>query len=157
MTSYHMRRQVVHEQVQAGNTVAEYIRGDDTAADIPRVQDQGDVEMYSYKSQGKRSKLKRSPQIVALIQELWGLAAQGADAQDQKNYITMIRKFHLLIVPPGSEDDIEKVAQDDWERDSKGASTLSYELFFESIWQLVDTWTETTEEEEYARCPPFFV
>ena len=48
---------------------------------------------------------------------------------------------------------------DDWEKDlqwakdhcgqAEDAEALSYEAFFHSIYELVDTWTETAFEDEY--------
>ena len=64
----------------------------------------------------------------------------------------MIGNFHLLMVPPQEEEpDMEELVHEEWLHDSNGKDHMGFEDFFTSLWQLVDTWTETCEEEEYVR------
>jgi hypothetical protein len=72
----------------------------------------------------------------------------------------MITKFQRLITDaPLQLEDVLQTAMDDWENDlswardhglvSPTATSLNYESFYRSIFELVDTWTETAEEAEY--------
>jgi len=43
----------------------------------------------------------------------------------------------------------KKAVSDDFERDAQGADSLSYEVFFESMFELVDLWTVDIDASEY--------
>jgi len=72
----------------------------------------------------------------------------------------MVTKFcRLIIPPPWDADSVLQTAMDDWHKDYDwakshdlvvaGAEALNFKGFLKSIFELVDTWTVTADEEEY--------
>mmetsp|Transcript_23303 Transcript_23303/g.62536 ORF Transcript_23303/g.62536 Transcript_23303/m.62536 type:complete len:184 (+) Transcript_23303:129-680(+) len=113
---------------------------------------QGNSEMYSKDNQIKRSALKRSKKMRELASHAWKLAAGGKDHMNKAEFTVMITKFHILMVPPGGGDvDMLSLVEEEWAHDAFGKDFMDFEDFFTSLWQLVDTWTETVHEEEYVR------
>lgn len=106
-----------------------------------------------------RSEIKRSQAFSQLAGKLWDLVRLGTEELDKPQYFIMITKLHRLVVPPPyTEDDVLKIAEDDWQKDLTLTKThkgheayakLDYETFWRAIFQLVDTWTETTDKKEY--------
>ena len=43
----------------------------------------------------------------------------------------------------------KQLSKEEWEHDSKGKQAIDFHVFNDSMWQLVDHWTETVEEGEY--------
>ena len=65
-------------------------------------------------------------------------------------YLVMTFKITCLIVPPPIDEAFSKKhAEEDWEQDTKGKNQLLFGDFFASIYQLVDTWTESCNAEDY--------
>jgi hypothetical protein len=120
---------------------------------------QADLEMYTEEAQLKRSQIKRSPLFQGQVKRLWELV--GSEGKLNKSqYTKMITKICRLIVPPPiNKEDLLQTAMDDWEKDLQWAQEhglveaeaqeLNYESFFRSIYELVDTWTATAQEQEY--------
>jgi len=44
---------------------------------------------------------------------------------------------------------VKEHCEEDWLNDTHGKEALNYDDFFDSMFQLVDTWTETCNAEDY--------
>mmetsp|Transcript_65321 Transcript_65321/g.147370 ORF Transcript_65321/g.147370 Transcript_65321/m.147370 type:complete len:662 (+) Transcript_65321:151-2136(+) len=174
MMEYDDRREQVRAKIEAGAV--------HTLQDGSSVRLQGDLDLYTYESQLMRSKIKRSPEFRKEAERLWEVvkvdATVGvhvdcrthghAGVLEQGGYVTMLRKFGLLIVPrpeagskAGKVDraELDAIALEDWRNDlgwakelslvAPGADFLNYEAFFHGLYQLIDMWTSTTMQEEY--------
>ena len=89
-----------------------------------RIQDQVNMEMYSFKNLAARDEVKASEDFVSLVKVLWGVTKSSNEAIDEEHYKEFLRKCHRLIVPHTSEhnDDVtNSVLHEDWVQDSKGA------------------------------------
>jgi len=156
MNQYMVRRLIAEEKVLQGRVQAEY-----GESGVKSVHHQGDLEMYSEEKQYARSTIKRSPVFRAEVKLLWDLVSPGdSGGLTRSNYVKLITKCSRLIVPPPTnKDDLLQTAMDDWDKDlewahdhglvTKDAQELNFDAFFKSIYELVDIWTETAEEEEY--------
>mmetsp|Transcript_23304 Transcript_23304/g.62542 ORF Transcript_23304/g.62542 Transcript_23304/m.62542 type:complete len:386 (+) Transcript_23304:331-1488(+) len=149
MGQYDMRRLIAQEAVENGGIKAVLSAEE---AEIVHITMQGNSEMYSKDNQIKRSALKRSKKMRELASHAWKLAAGGKDHMNKAEFTVMITKFHILMVPPGGGDvDMLSLVEEEWAHDAFGKDFMDFEDFFTSLWQLVDTWTETVHEEEYVR------
>mmetsp|Transcript_76304 Transcript_76304/g.218257 ORF Transcript_76304/g.218257 Transcript_76304/m.218257 type:complete len:861 (+) Transcript_76304:563-3145(+) len=147
MSQYSMRRLIMQEGVESG-AIANTLSAEEAVK--VHITMQGNTEMYSNDNQLKRSELKRSEKMRELAMHVWRSAANGHTTMDKEEFEVMITKFHILMVPPGGNNqDLHELAEYEWEHDSQGKDYMSFEDFFTSLWQLVDTWTETVQEEEY--------
>eukprot|EP00903_Cladosiphon_okamuranus_P017344 g15979.t1 len=85
---------------------------------------QGNMDMYTLANQKKRKQLKHAAAVQV--------------------------KIHVLIIyPPVDLSWAMSNALKDWEKDNAGLETMNLNRFVDSIFELVDIWTETTEESEY--------
>ncbi|CAM9534383.1 unnamed protein product, partial [Ectocarpus fasciculatus] len=118
---------------------------------------QGDIDMYSSANQKKRKRLKRAPAVQQeKIKTLWSLATSDGEECDveaflsKETFLSIMVKIHVLIIfPPVDLSWAMTNAMKDWEKDNEGLDTMNLDRFIDSIFELVDIWTETTEEQEY--------
>eukprot|EP00752_Nemacystus_decipiens_P011375 g10109.t1 len=105
------------------------------------------------------SKLRAVAYITSLqdkIKTLWSLATSGGEGCDPEaslskgDFLSMMVKIHVLIIyPPVDLSWAMTNAMKDWEKDNAGLETMNLHRFVDSMFELVDIWTETTEESEY--------
>ena len=122
---------------------------------------EGDLDMYTPENLHKRRKLRTHPDIVELLEIWWAKATMsfdhdGGGALDKKEY----RQFHRRLVAAfATDDDVtndlsaegEEVAfEEDWANDSRGQAEIDKSAFFDSVFELADTWCHSIDLEEYA-------
>ncbi|CAM9187498.1 unnamed protein product, partial [Phaeothamnion confervicola] len=61
----------------------------------------------------------------------------------------MVRLHFLIIAPPINEEVAAKNSLADWNRDHGGGKGMDFDHFLESMFELVDIWTDSSEESEY--------
>jgi hypothetical protein len=125
-----------------------------------KAQRQGDLDHYSANSLHKRRQLRDHPEIVRLL-GVWWMGATHSFDKDDSNQLEKheYKKFHKRLVRAFAADDddtndlsaegAEKAFEEDWENDSKGRGYVNQKAFFDSVYELADTWTEGTDPEEY--------
>ena len=128
---------------------------------------QGDTSMYGTFKLGTRAKLRTNPLIIAAIDAWWEVVLASLQAQgqlgaevtatdrlqatvDKAEYVRIGRCLFKALMPVWDEADAQLSAEDDWEQDAKGESTIDRRSFGESMFQLVDLWTTGTDPAEYA-------
>ena len=147
LSEYAMRRAKAQSEVAEG-------RLHDAQIVVPHgpipIQNQVSLEMYEEKNQKRRSIVKRSPDVTSLVKVLWGVVTQ-TESIEEADYVVMVKKFSLAIVPKNhyTKEDLQSIALSDWRRDSKGKDEIDFEMFFGAVWELVDTWCETADKDEY--------
>lgn len=110
----------------------------------------GDSEMYTQKAMTQREALKSAPGVVASIQEFMALYKENSSKCISKgDYEAMQIKLCQALRPGMSIEEVRGVIDEDWKRDTKGASELSKELLFESLFELCDVWCPGLDESEY--------
>ena len=146
-SEYEMRRSRAEAGVAEGeihNTQIDVYLGP-----IP-IQQQVNLDMYEEKNQKRRSIVKRSEDVTRLVTVLWNVTTQK-EKIEESDYLVMVSKFSRVIVPKGhyTQEELLEIGGKDWARDCDGKTSIDYEMFFRSIWELVDTWCETAEKDEY--------
>ena len=65
-------------------------------------------------------------------------------------FCTWLYKLHFLMTPPPIDKQAARSnALMDWARDARGRREMTYELFEDGVFQLVDIWAESCNAEEY--------
>eukprot|EP01006_Ploeotia_vitrea_P001468 TRINITY_DN104904_c0_g1_i1.p1 TRINITY_DN104904_c0_g1~~TRINITY_DN104904_c0_g1_i1.p1 ORF type:complete len:494 (+),score=50.11 TRINITY_DN104904_c0_g1_i1:136-1617(+) len=109
-----------------------------------------DTEMYTKKSVQAREALRRSPAICEAMEEWWELIPK-----ENKCFITkstyLDYNYALLteLSPQSSQENCEKILEDDWRYDSRGNNKLDQTLFYDSLFDFVDMWTDGLAEADY--------
>ena len=127
--------------------------------------DQANVEFYTDENQARRRHVRKHPQFIAIARKLWDCvdllkSDEGGIGKD--SYVEMSYKITLLMCQTPDLKDKEAAAafgesvranaMVDWEKDTKGGAVLLYDDFFKSMFELVDTWTESCNAEDYIEC-----
>jgi hypothetical protein len=116
---------------------------------------QGDLRMVAPAVMAQRLALKKSPQIQALISSWWksmGLEENGE--MNETTYLNINMALHFSVCPDLSDEEALETAHDDWLDDmecleSDDRTTMRYPAFFEAMYQVCDTWVDTTDEDDY--------
>ena len=134
-----------------------------------RLWQQGDEEMYTVQSVQARYENRFDPEVVSVIMDDWWPAALqyasesgdvGSSTKDIRRTWTLPRYNHFqmltrqikaLLEPHEAWDEVEsqRLAQAAWESDCNKEGRLTRTLFCDSIFELADTYTLTTEASEY--------
>jgi len=66
------------------------------------IQEQVDMDMYSFEEQEKRWQCSQHPVFQGLCKELWNLAAEDQEGAflDHDSYVELIFRFHYVCTPP---------------------------------------------------------
>ncbi|CAM9437320.1 unnamed protein product, partial [Scytosiphon promiscuus] len=122
---------------------------------------EGDIEYYSVEKQITRRQNKKSPGFLSAVRIIWDatraeMASTSEEPSaiggiDQAAFVCLMVKVHYLVIcPPVDRAVAQSNACKDWAKDNAGGgSTMSYERFLASIFELVDLWTQTLEAAEY--------
>ncbi|GMH56363.1 hypothetical protein TrST_g4153 [Triparma strigata] len=150
MSEYAFRREQFMEKIEEGSLVASMTPSKEGAVDK---RQQINLEFYSDENQARRRHIKKHPQFIAIVMKLWNCVDLIKDEEGfltKAPYLQMSFKITCLIVPPPIDAAFAKRhAEEDWEADTKGKGKLLFDEFFVSIFQLVDTWTESCNAEDY--------
>ena len=115
--------------------------------------EQGDMEMYTVQHLMERANLKRDPLIRLSVDAFWNITQLSKSSDNnhltKEGYIQLNRMLHLALVPIEEKEVLERSVLVDWKKDSQGNEELSYDLFFESMFELVDIWCEEIDSFEY--------
>ena len=117
---------------------------------------QGDREMYSCENLRERERLRTNPEVVEAMHLWWVTAlnsihSAGSDAHalSREQYTLMMRKMYKLLIEEHDEVEVLASAEQDWERDSHGAATLTREGFMDAMYEFADLWTLSVEADDY--------
>ncbi|GMI08977.1 hypothetical protein TrVE_jg11430 [Triparma verrucosa] len=150
MSEYAFRREQFMEKIEEGSLVASMTPSKEGAVDK---RQQINLDFYSDENQARRRHIKKHPQFIAIVMKLWNCVDLIKDEEGfltKAPYLQMSFKITCLIVPPPIDAAFAKRhAEEDWEADTKGKGKLLFDEFFVSIFQLVDTWTESCNAEDY--------
>ena len=146
MNHFEMRKAAAEELVRDGVVYSHVPE----SAVVP-IQQQVDLDLYSYEEQRKRWEAGQSPKFQALCQDLWALVRDPEEDMLRKDqYMELVYRFHYICCPPPLESSkVMASAEQDWTNDSHGKDAMDYPAFFRAIFQCVDIWTETTNLTEY--------
>lgn len=129
----------------------------------------GDESMYTLGQIRKRKALRNAPLVVEQLEEMWNLIPGSWDRTSPdaslplEAYIEFNSRLYKALISPltqtggagttmEEEAELErKTAVADWEHDTRHTGgRMTKQTFSDSVFELVDVWSETTDETEYA-------
>jgi hypothetical protein len=122
---------------------------------------QGDIAMLDPATLKLRKDLKKNPKMHAIIYGWWKKLDLNEHLEMKKEHYREISiALHLMLDPDATHEVLVKTADQDWVDDVKkygqheeGADsselTLSFFGFFESMFEMMDTWVDTIDENDY--------
>lgn len=146
MSHFEMKKTHAEELVREG---AVFHQVEETRV-VP-IQQQGDLELYTYEEQRRRWDAGQSPEFQHLCQDLWKLVrCEEGDSLGHDAYVELVSRFHYVCCPPPLDhDNVIASTEQDWRNDSGGLDRMNYETFFRAVFQCVDIWTDTSDLKEY--------
>ncbi|CAM9717051.1 unnamed protein product [Chrysoparadoxa australica] len=117
----------------------------------------GDISMYTTENLIKRKQNRTASSVVRGLERIWNvknliMGREGNERSyiEKSHFVEMMVKLHILIVqPPLEMKFVYASAERDWVMDSQGESRMSFRRFADSLFELVDIWTDTADEKEY--------
>jgi hypothetical protein len=115
---------------------------------------QGDIAMMAPAQLEIRKKLKESNRVQLMVRSWWNSCGlDESDAMNRELYMEISIALHRMVEPGVSLDIMRVTAADDWQEDllvyGEVGGTLLFAGFYEAMFQLCDTWVDTTDESDY--------
>jgi hypothetical protein len=114
---------------------------------------QGDLELHSRENLLKRHKLKKDEGINDVIQLFWDTLDMVKNQDNltisKEVYLALNFKFHKALVPHVDEDEARVAGGTDWAKDTKGSSSMDFEMFDHSMFEIADMWVDIICADEY--------
>lgn len=109
-------------------------------------RDQRDDELYTPENLRRRAALKHHPKVQRQINRIWALLQKNEDGRlGKEQYCELfIRLCKVLNADFDLEDAIE-VVEEDFIQDAQGEDALTYDLFYQSLFELADIWVPTID------------
>jgi hypothetical protein len=113
---------------------------------------QGNWEMYSDENLVRRKLIRNDSALQAVIKEWWNRCTLNKKGQlEKKDYIAMNKRIYVALVEDDDEKEAAKCAETDWQSDAKGKDYMTATQFSDSLYELADMWTMSTEAAEYVQ------
>ena len=114
-------------------------------------REQANPDLSTPENIRKRQELKKSPLIANQINRIWLLLKKNAQGRLEKtSYMNLFIRLCKIFNPDFTFQEALRVVNDDFVRDSRGEKTLTYEMFYDSLFELVDIWHPDISEKGYA-------
>jgi len=119
-----------------------------------------DESLYSRDALMKRRAMRRVSAVKQVIDLFWNALVdyhQDSGELSKAGYVrlcaqlarAMLGKHDPIVAAKATDKDMDDIAMDDWNQDRQGLTCLGYSQFYDSIFELVDLWTEDIAPETY--------
>ena len=110
--------------------------------------EQGAASMYTNEAIVKRAEARHDPGVLDILHTWWETARRSlllgvGSPMEKRGYTMMMRKIYRVVIEEYDEEDATACAEEDWEKDAKGETTLSREMFGDALFELADTWVRS--------------
>lgn len=119
-------------------------------------RDAQELMNYTPEALALRFSLRNDPTLLDAVKELWSveMPRDSLGCIDQKAYTAFFRRIAKTIDSDHFHNKrqhrgVNKAIEDDWKRDAKGESIMSFANFFDSTFELADLWCESIDVDEY--------
>eukprot|EP00924_Labyrinthula_sp_SR-Ha-C_P011084 augustus_masked-scaffold_51-processed-gene-0.34-mRNA-1 protein AED:1.00 eAED:1.00 QI:0/-1/0/0/-1/1/1/0/698 len=176
---YVKERHRVYKLVQRNQILLEW--EEDQKKTSEDIKKQGDISLYDNSALKQRNRNKYAPAFKAAVDQLWNiedfrinrLKHSDPPGIDKKTYFGFNIRCQRVIVPledsakkdlslsaeevnKQRENEELRIAQEDWSSDinlpeNQHKTLLTYEGFFESMFEIADVWSQTLEVDEYVK------
>ncbi|TMW55329.1 hypothetical protein Poli38472_013220 [Pythium oligandrum] len=107
---------------------------------------------YTPEALALRFSLRNDPMVLEAVKQLWMIEMPRDEMGciDQRGYASVFRRIaKSLDAKAFRKKRLDRLLDEDWKRDSKGESEMSFANFFDSIFELADLWCETIDADDY--------
>jgi Ca2+-binding EF-hand superfamily protein len=142
---------VNHEAAKTAEALKAGVRINRTQSTAYDLKMQGDIQMLSEEMMAAREDLKDNPTVLNFVQKWWdAMLIKERDRMSKASYIVMSIALHKHFVPDVTDEDAMQSANDDWAMDCPvGASSMRFEHFYKSVFELCDMWVDSTDANDY--------
>uniref|UniRef100_A0A7S1NER1 EF-hand domain-containing protein n=1 Tax=Eutreptiella gymnastica TaxID=73025 RepID=A0A7S1NER1_9EUGL len=126
--------------------------GDDRERAMRSVRQQGDLGLYEKDCLMQRMAIYQSEALKEIFVALYeSLPLDQKGRLTEKGYKWLYRRLYWKVVPEGRRADCDKLADEEWKKESQGDGYMDFEEFFDSMFTFIDVWVEGLEEEAYVQ------
>ena len=96
---------------------------------------------------------REHPLVKEAIDKFWNirdLPKTDDECLVEAPFLNLNFKLHLALAPDDTEAEARFAGQEDWRRDSRGAETIDYPAFFESIYEIAEFWCDDADSDSAA-------
>ncbi|CAK0863570.1 unnamed protein product [Prorocentrum cordatum] len=98
------------------------------------------------KPESARQSLGSSPEVRAVISELWDVFVKSEDCSvSPEQYKGFVRRIVRVLLPGLKADQEETVAANTWQEDARGLDRLTFAPFFEAVIRFSSNWTDSDD------------
>jgi len=117
---------------------------------------EGNMDHYTDDAIHKRKKLRKHPDVLALLDKIWRHVKKLHDQDDNHQldfdeYKLVHSRITQIFAEDLSPDEMHRAMLQDWETDRKGDNFVDQEELLDSIFELTDTWVDSVELEDYTQ------
>ena len=127
---------------------------------------QGDLQLNTAEALQLRAENRRVPIVLAELEKWWQAAVQGTfdvsevvdcSLLDRVHYTSIFRKIALALLEDDEAEEVSAAiseamlqADEGWREDSRGRPCLERKQWYDSLFELADTWTADVAPTSYA-------
>ncbi|KDO22881.1 hypothetical protein SPRG_12018 [Saprolegnia parasitica CBS 223.65] len=134
--------------------VIEHLVRDGKLGDATEPYDrQGNEAYYTNENVARRLGIRYDPTLLRLTRQFWAAVVPSTkDTMDIESYQRLYLRIHKYLIERFDIRDSKAKIQDDWLRDTNNdSSSLDYELFHLSLFELIDLWCDSLDANDYVR------
>ena len=108
-------------------------------------------DLYSLQALLSRESLKYDPMILSILESLWKVVDDNKNGKlDYNEYCEFHGRLVHIFIPKCTRANSKKLLEKDWNRDTRGGKgVITKKLFFGSMFELADKWTEEISAPAY--------
>lgn len=138
-------RMARHRSTAAVSAVITEVESDETAKALP-LWKQGSEALYTSEALQARGACRHDKAVLAALNVWWQTAQRslqsGGDVSActlcKTHYVAMMKKIYKVMIEEYDDDEATACAEEDWQLDLQGYSTLDRGRFCDAIFQLAD-------------------
>ena len=97
----------------------------------------------------ERLGISSSPVLRELLSDLYRALPLENDKLTEKGYRWLYKRLYWRVVKEGQRKDCDELAAAEWLAESGGADTMTFGQFFDAMFNFIDVWCDSTDEDGY--------
>eukprot|EP00959_Pyramimonas_sp_CCMP1952_P440866 9230131-Pyramimonas_sp.AAC.1 len=106
--------------------------------------------MYTDEALEQRRQLRNHPKVKAAVCKWWPVLPKSFGNVSKHTYIQLSMVLGKALLPNFNSGEVFTAAEEDWQQDSHGRSSLNEPLVSDAMFELADLWCHSCSAEEYA-------
>ena len=110
----------------------------------------GDMSMYTEAAVGQRQALKSNKLVESSINDFMQLYKDDENGEISRTEYERVYDKLISILRPGTDVmEKKKLMAEDWKRDCKGQETMTKEMLYDCLFEMVDVWCPNIDPNDY--------